>query len=79
MLEELKESVLEATLELTQKGLVKYTWGNVSGIDSNRELFAIKPSGVSYNDMRVSGIVLVDLEGNVIEGDESFFGHAYTS
>jgi len=68
MLEELKESVLEANLELNRRGLVKYTWGNVSGIDSSREIFAIKPSGVSYEQMKASDMVLVDMKGNVVEG-----------
>jgi len=69
MLEELKESVLEANLELNRKGLVKYTWGNVSGIDRNREIFAIKPSGVSYDKMKASDMVLIDRQGHVVEGN----------
>jgi L-ribulose-5-phosphate 4-epimerase len=68
MLEELKESVLEANLELIRKGLIKYTWGNVSGIDENREIVAIKPSGISYEDMTASDMVLVDRHGHVVEG-----------
>ena len=68
MLEALKEAVWAANLELDSRGLVTYTWGNVSGIDRNAGLFAIKPSGVDYADLRPGDMVLVDLEGNVVEG-----------
>lgn len=68
MLEELKEQVFNANLELVQKGLVIYTWGNVSGIDRDKGLVVIKPSGVSYAGMKASDMVVLDLEGNVIEG-----------
>ena len=68
MLEKLKEKVLKANLELPAKGLVTYTWGNVSGIDRNSGLIAIKPSGVEYSSMTVDDIVLIDLEGKVVEG-----------
>lgn len=68
MLEELKQSVLKANLELPLKGLVTYTWGNVSGIDRGRGIVAIKPSGVEYNVMTVEDIVLIDLSGNIVEG-----------
>ncbi len=68
MLEKLKEKVLEANLELVRQGLVIYTWGNVSGIDREKGLVVIKPSGVSYKNMKPSDMVVVDLSGNVVEG-----------
>jgi len=69
MLENLKEKVLKANLELPERGLVTYTWGNVSGIDRGKGLFVIKPSGVEYDQMKSEDMVVVDLEGNKIEGD----------
>ena len=69
MLEQLKEAVLEANLELPRRGLVTYTWGNVSGICRERGLVVIKPSGVSYEEMKAEDMVVLDLEGNVVEGD----------
>ncbi|HHV98908.1 MAG TPA: L-ribulose-5-phosphate 4-epimerase [Clostridiaceae bacterium] len=69
MLEKLKIEVLEANLELPKRGLVTYTWGNVSGIDRESGIVAIKPSGVSYDEMKLEDIVLIDLQGNVIEGE----------
>ncbi|MBM3473472.1 MAG: L-ribulose-5-phosphate 4-epimerase [Armatimonadetes bacterium] len=69
MLEELKARVCEANLELKRSGLVILTWGNVSGIDRDSGLVAIKPSGVSYEDMRPEHMVIVDLEGRVVEGE----------
>lgn len=69
MLEKLKEEVLKANLELPKRGLVTYTWGNVSGIDREKGLVVIKPSGVEYEKMKVEDMVVVDLEGNVVEGD----------
>ncbi|WP_024832668.1 L-ribulose-5-phosphate 4-epimerase [Ruminiclostridium josui] len=68
MLEQLKQEVLEANLELPKKGLVTYTWGNVSGIDRECGLIAIKPSGVEYDVMTAEDIVLIDLTGKVVEG-----------
>ena len=68
MLEELKRSVLEANLELPKKGLVTYTWGNVSGIDRASHLIVIKPSGVHYEDLNLEDLVVVDLDGNQVEG-----------
>ncbi|WP_314060710.1 L-ribulose-5-phosphate 4-epimerase [uncultured Vagococcus sp.] len=68
MLEQLKEDVFQANLELPERGLIKYTWGNVSGIDRETGLFAIKPSGVDYENMSASDMVICDLEGNIIEG-----------
>ncbi len=68
MLEALKEAVWAANLELDRRGLVTYTWGNVSGIDRGAGVFAIKPSGVDYADLRPEDMVLVDLDGNVVDG-----------
>ena len=69
MLEALKEKVFQANLDLPKHGLVKYTWGNVSEIDRQSGLFVIKPSGVDYETMKASDMVVCDLEGNVVEGD----------
>lgn len=70
MLEELKEKVFEANLDLVKYGLVIFTWGNVSGIDREKGLVVIKPSGVSYDAMKASDMVVVDLEtGKVVEGN----------
>lgn len=68
MLEELKERVLIENLELDKRGLVTYTWGNVSAIDREKGLIVIKPSGVKYEDMKAEDMVVVDLRGNVVEG-----------
>lgn len=68
MLEKLKQEVWEANLDLPRKGLVVYTWGNVSGIDRERGLVVIKPSGVEYDELKVEDMVVVDLEGNIVEG-----------
>ena len=69
MLEQLKEEVFQANLELPERGLIKYTWGNVSAVDREKGLFVIKPSGVGYDDMKASDMVVCDFDGNVIEGD----------
>jgi L-ribulose-5-phosphate 4-epimerase len=68
MLAELKEFVWKANLELTRAGLVILTFGNVSGLDRKRGILAIKPSGMPYDEMKVEDMVLVDLEGRVVEG-----------
>ncbi|MBN1468368.1 MAG: L-ribulose-5-phosphate 4-epimerase [Fusobacteriaceae bacterium] len=68
MLEELKKRVLIENLELDKRGLVTYTWGNVSAIDREKGLIVIKPSGVKYEDMKAEDMVVVDLKGNVVEG-----------
>ena len=68
MLEELKELVLKANLKLPEYKLITFTWGNVSGIDREKGLVVIKPSGVSYDEMRAEDMVVVDLDGNVVEG-----------
>ena len=70
MLEELKQKVFKANLDLVKQGLVIFTWGNVSGIDREKGLVVIKPSGVSYDEMKADDMVVVDLEtGEVVEGD----------
>jgi L-ribulose-5-phosphate 4-epimerase len=69
MLQSLREEVLEANLELVRRGLVLYTFGNASGIDRSAELVVIKPSGVPYDNMRASDMVIVDLEGKPVEGE----------
>ncbi len=70
MLEKLKQKVFQANLDLVKQGLVIFTWGNVSGIDREKGLVVIKPSGVSYDDMKASDMVVVDLHtGEVVEGD----------
>ncbi|MCD8282458.1 MAG: L-ribulose-5-phosphate 4-epimerase [Prevotella sp.] len=69
MLEELKEKVYRANLDLVRHGLVIFTWGNVSAVDRETGLVVIKPSGVSYETMTAADMVVVDLEGNVVEGN----------
>lgn len=69
MLELLKEQVFKANLDLVKHNLVIFTWGNVSGIDRETGLVVIKPSGVSYDTMTVDDMVVVDLDGNVVEGN----------
>lgn len=68
MLSELKEIVWKANMELPKRGLVTYTWGNVSGIDRKKGLIVIKPSGVDYDNLTEDNMVVVDLEGNQMEG-----------
>ncbi|EMT45534.1 L-ribulose-5-phosphate 4-epimerase [Anoxybacillus flavithermus] len=68
MLDELKRQVLDANLQLPRYRLVTFTWGNVSGIDRERGLVVIKPSGVAYDQMTTDDLVVVDLEGRVVEG-----------
>ena len=68
MLEQLKKEVLEANLELPKYGLVTFTWGNVSGLDPATGLVVIKPSGVSYDGMTADDMVVLDLDGNIVEG-----------
>ncbi len=68
MLDNLKKQVYEANLLLPAYGLVTFTWGNVSAIDRNQKIVAIKPSGVEYDTMTPDDIVIVDLDGNVVEG-----------
>ena len=68
MLERLKQEVLEANLDLPKYGLVTFTWGNVSGIDRESGLVVIKPSGVPYDKLKADDLVVVDLDGNKVEG-----------
>ncbi|SHJ15202.1 L-ribulose 5-phosphate 4-epimerase [Clostridium cavendishii DSM 21758] len=68
MLENLKKEVYEANMLLPKYNLVTFTWGNVSGIDREKGLIVIKPSGVEYEKMKAEDMVVVDLEGNVVEG-----------
>ena len=68
MLEDLKQIVLEANLLLPEYDLVTFTWGNVSAIDRESGLVVIKPSGVEYDDMTADDMVVVDLDGKVVEG-----------
>lgn len=70
MLEELKKEIFQANLDLVKQGLVIFTWGNVSGVDREKGLVVIKPSGVSYETMKPEDMVVVSLEtGKVVEGD----------
>lgn len=69
MLEELKLQVYKANMELPKRKLITYTWGNVSGMDRDTGYFVIKPSGVEYEALKVEDMVVMDLEGNKIEGD----------
>ena len=69
MLEELKKKVCEANLQLPQHGLVVFTWGNVSGIDREKGLFVIKPSGVPYDELKPEDMVVMNLKGEKVEGD----------
>ncbi|MDF2563770.1 MAG: araD [Massilibacillus sp.] len=68
MLEELKEAVYRTNMMLPQYKLITFTWGNVSGIDRKSKLVVIKPSGVEYEEMKATDMVVVDLAGNVVEG-----------
>ncbi|MFD1671794.1 L-ribulose-5-phosphate 4-epimerase [Agrilactobacillus yilanensis] len=68
MLEDLKQEVYEANMRLPKLNLVTFTWGNVSGIDREKGLFVIKPSGVDYEDLKPSDMVVVNLKGEVVEG-----------
>ena len=69
MLEELKKQVYEANMLLPAYHLVTFTWGNVSGIDREKGLFVIKPSGVPYEELKPEDMVVIDLQGNKVEGD----------
>lgn len=69
MLEKLRQEVLEANLSLVRHGLVLFTWGNVSAIDRSSGLVVIKPSGVEYGALKAGEMVVVDLDGKVIEGE----------
>jgi len=69
MLNDLKLEVLKANFELPLRGLVTYTWGNVSGVDRNKGLFVIKPSGVPYDELKLEHLVVLDFEGKRVEGN----------
>lgn len=69
MLEALKKQVYEANMELPRRGLITYTWGNVSGIDRTKGLFVIKPSGVDYDELKPEDMVVMDLDGRKVEGE----------
>ncbi len=69
MLEDLKKEVYEANIELVNQGLVKYTWGNVSGLDKTRQYLVIKPSGVDYNILTYKDMIVVDLNNERVEGE----------
>ena len=69
MLEKLREEVYRANMELPERGLVVYTWGNVSGIDREKGLVVIKPSGVEYDELTPDKLVIVDLNNNIVEGN----------
>ncbi|MDX1357313.1 MAG: L-ribulose-5-phosphate 4-epimerase [Clostridia bacterium] len=69
MLYTLKKEVMEANIDLERHRLVGFTWGNVSGIDREEGIVVIKPSGIPYSELKVDQMVVIDLEGNVIEGD----------
>ena len=68
MLEKLREEVYKANMELPEKGLIVYTWGNVSAVDREQGLVVIKPSGVEYDDLSPSNLVIVDMNCNIVEG-----------
>ncbi len=68
-IQELKQQVFQANLDLVKHGLVIFTWGNVSGIDREKGWVVIKPSGVSYDDMKAEDMVVVDMDGNIVEGN----------
>lgn len=69
MLERLKKDVYESNMQLIESGLVKLTWGNASGIDREKGLIVIKPSGVDYKELSPDKMVVVDLKGNTVEGN----------
>lgn len=69
MLKELRDEVYEANMDLPKHGLVVFTWGNASGVDRDKGLFVIKPSGVEYEDLKPADLVICDFDGNVVEGD----------
>lgn len=69
LLKELREEVYEANMDLVKHGLVVFTWGNASGLDREKGLFVIKPSGVDYDELKPENMVVCDLEGKVVEGE----------
>ena len=80
MLDELKQKVYEANMMLPKNGLVVFTWGNVSGIDREKGLMVIKPSGVEYNELKPEDMVVVDVKtGEKVEGKYKPSSDRYTS
>lgn len=71
MLEKLKEEVYQANMSLPKLKLVTFTWGNVSGIDRSSGLYVIKPSGVPYPELKPADMVVINLKGEVVEGDKN--------
>ena len=69
MLKQLKAKVCQANVDLKTHNMVLYSWGNVSGIDREEGIVAIKPSGVSYNELKAESIILLSLDGKIVEGD----------
>ncbi|WP_373738453.1 class II aldolase/adducin family protein, partial [Jeotgalibaca porci] len=69
MLDKLKKEVYEANMLLPKYNLITFTWGNVSGIDREKKLVVIKPSGVEYDVLKAEDMVVVDLDGNIVEGE----------
>ncbi len=69
MLDKLKQEVYEANMLLPKYNLITFTWGNVSGIDREKKLVVIKPSGVEYDVLKADDMVVVDLDGNIVEGE----------
>ncbi|HAK49419.1 MAG TPA: L-ribulose-5-phosphate 4-epimerase, partial [Salmonella bongori] len=67
-MKKLKQQVFDANMDLPRYGLVTFTWGNVSAIDRERDVIVIKPSGVAYETMKVDDMVVVDMDGKVVEG-----------
>ena len=68
MLKDLRDAVYEANMELPKRGLVVYTWGNVSGVDRDKALVVIKPSGVEYDELKPEDLVIVDFDNKIVEG-----------
>lgn len=68
MIKQLKDKVFRANIELVRHGLVRFTWGNVSGFEPNERLMVIKPKGLTYDNLQSDDMVVVDINGNVVEG-----------
>ena len=68
MLKDLRDAVYEANMDLPKRGLVVYTWGNVSGVDRDKGLIVIKPSGVEYDELKPEDLVVVDFDNKIVEG-----------
>ena len=68
LLKDLRDAVYEANMDLPKRGLVVYTWGNVSGVDRDKALVVIKPSGVEYDELKPEDLVIVDFDNKIVEG-----------